>query len=379
MSVILNNGQANTMLHTPRAPLAPLTHIPREIACVADYERYARERLDANAWAYLSGGAGDELTVADNRRAFERWQLWPRVLNDVSAGHTALTVCGQPLAHPILLAPVAYQRLFHPDGELASMLGAAAMDTPMVVSTLSSIPLETLAQHAETPLWFQLYAQAERAHTLDLMQRAEAAGYRVLVVTVDAPLAGIRCREHRAGFALPAQVSAANLAGYPSAPVADGVFAQCGVQGLSWADLDWLLAHTRLPVLVKGVLHPDDARRAVRAGAAGVVVSNHGGRTLDTLPASLDVLAAVVEALAGEGEVLLDGGVLRGGDVFKALALGARAVLLGRAYLHALAAAGALGVAHALRTLREELEVTMALCGCATLADIGPSALRRPV
>lgn len=359
------------MPHSPRPLAPPLTHIPRDIACVADYERHARERLDDNAWAYLSGGAGDELTAADNRRAFERWQLWPRVLNDVSAGHTALTVCGQPLAHPILLAPVAYQQLFHPDGELASMLGAAAMHTPMVVSTLASIPLETLAQHAETPLWFQLYAQADRTHTLDLVRRAEAAGCRVLVVTVDAPLAGIRCREHRAGFSLPAGITAANLAHYPPTPTAGGAFAQCGVQGLTWADLDWLLVHTRLPVLVKGVLHPDDARRAVRAGAAGVVVSNHGGRTLDTLPASLDALPAIVDALAGEGEVLLDGGIHRGGDVFKALALGARAVLLGRGYLHALAAAGALGVAHALRTLREELEVTMALCGCATVEHIG--------
>ena len=197
---------------------------------MADYERYARERLDANAWAYLSSGAGDELTVADNRCAFERWQLWPRVLNDVSAGHTALTVCGQPLAHPILLAPVAYQRLFHPDGELASMLGAAAMDTPMVVSTLSSIPLETLAQHTQKPAVVSVVRPGQRAHA-GFGAAREAAGYRVLVVTVDAPLAGIRCREHRAGFALPAQVSAANLAGYPSAPVADGVFAQCGVQG----------------------------------------------------------------------------------------------------------------------------------------------------
>lgn len=363
------------MMHTARLTPPRLQHIPREIASLADYPRYARERLDANAWAYLHGAAGDGLTAQDNGQAFERLRLLPRVLAEVGHGHTGLTLFGQRLAHPILLAPVAYQRLFHPDGELATVLGAAAMETPMVVSTLASVPLETLARQAETPLWFQLYPQANPAHSLDLIQRAQACGYQALVVTVDAPLAGIRHQEHRAGFALPAGVEASNLRDYPASAAMAGVFAQCAANGLRWADLDWLLSCTRLPVILKGILHPDDARRAVAAGVAGLIVSNHGGRTLDTLPASLDALPAVVQAVNGAVPVLLDGGIYRGGDVFKALALGAQAVLLGRGYVYALAAAGALGVAHALRTLREELEVTMALCGCATLADIQAQTL----
>ncbi|MGH8807760.1 MAG: alpha-hydroxy acid oxidase [Noviherbaspirillum sp.] len=360
-----------------------LSAIPREIAAVGDYERFARERLDDNAWAYLAGGSADEITLRDNRAAFDRMRMKGRVLTEVRGGHTRLELFGREYAHPILLAPVAYQRLFHPDGELASVLGAAAMGAGMVVSTLASTSLEDIAAGAHAPLWFQLYLQADRTRTLELVRRAEAAGYAALVVTVDAPIAGIRNREQRAGFVLPPQVRAVNLDGgaLPAGDTRSGgsaIFDGLMAATPTWRDIDWLATETRLPLLVKGILDADDARRALDHGASGIVVSNHGGRTLDTLPATIDALPPIADVLAGRAPLLLDGGIRRGSDIFKAIACGASAVLIGRAYIHALASAGALGVAHALRILHEELEINMALNGCATLQAIDRGALFCP-
>ena len=358
--------------------------IPAEIAAVADYETFARERMTPQAWAYLAGGAADEQTLADNLAAFQRVRLLNRVLEDLQGGHTRLQLCGLGLDYPILLAPVAFQKLAHPDGELASVLGASAMGAAMVVSTQASVSLEAIAQAAQTPLWFQLYIQPDREFTRDLVRRVEAAGYRALVVTVDAPVNGMRNREQRAGFVLPEGVEAVNLKGMRSLPPS---VAQPGTSPLfgspllthapTWKDLEWLQSLTHLPVLVKGVMNPRDAERAVERGVAGIVVSNHGGRTLDGMPATLDVLPAVAQAVAGRVPVLLDGGVRRGTDVFKALALGASAVMIGRPYVHGLATAGASGVAHVLHLLRTELEVAMVLTGCARLADIEPSLIWR--
>ncbi|NTV10390.1 MAG: alpha-hydroxy-acid oxidizing protein [Zoogloea sp.] len=361
--------------HPPR-----LSAIPRDIAAVADYERHAHERLDDKAWTYLCGGAADELTLQDNQAAFRRLRMKGRVLADVRGGHTRLELFGRSYEHPVFLAPVAYQRLFHPDGELASALGAGALAAGMVVSTLASCRIEDIAAAAQAPLWFQLYMQADRSHTLELVRRAEASGYEVLVVTVDAPIAGIRNREQRARFSLPQGVGAVNLtpSAAPAAKPAEGasiVFDQLMAHAPGWQDIEWLAASTRLPVVVKGILDADDALLALQRGAAGLVVSNHGGRTLDTLPASIDALPSIVEAVAGRAPVLLDGGIRRGSDIFKAIALGASAVLVGRPYVHALAAAGALGVAHVLRILREELEVCMVLNGCAELQAIDRSRL----
>ncbi|WP_237173254.1 alpha-hydroxy acid oxidase [Paracandidimonas lactea] len=363
------------------APLPPLVRIPSDIAAVTDYEPYARDRMTASAWAYVNGGAADELTLNDNQAAYRRIRLRQRVLRDLAGASTALTLLGRAFDSPIMLAPVAWHKLAHPEGEAATALGAAAMRAGMVVSTQASLSLEDVARLAQGPLWFQLYVQTDRAFTLSLVRRAEAAGYEALVLTVDAPVSGLRNREQRACFTLPAGVEAVNLRGMkaPAHTAQEGGGALFGSPLLAhaptWNDLHWLARATHLPVVVKGIVHPDDALRALDHGAAAVVVSNHGGRTLDTLPATIELLPGVVQALNGRAPVLVDGGIRRGSDVFKALALGASAVLVGRPYIHGLAAAGAAGVAHVLHMLRTELEVTMALAGTPTLADIDACAI----
>ncbi|MFT3996123.1 MAG: alpha-hydroxy acid oxidase [Asticcacaulis sp.] len=359
----------------------PVLHtIPTDIVAVGDYAAYARERLSDMAWEYLDSGAGDEISLRRNREAFEAILLRGRVLGSVAGGHTRLSLLGHVYEHPILLAPIAYQKLFHPDGEVASALGAAVTQTLMVLSTLSATPMETVAEAHNTALWFQLYLQKDRAVSLELIRRAERAGYRALVVTVDAAMAGVRNREQRAGFRLPDGVSAVHLEGL-SAPPSVGAGQSLVFDGLmkaapTWDDIAWVIEESRLPVVLKGVLDPDDADHACRLGAAGIVVSNHGGRVLDTLPAPIEVLPEIAAAVGGRGPVLLDGGIRRGSDVFKALALGASAVLIGRPYIQALAAAGPLGVAHAIRTLREELEIVMALSGTPTLDRISGEHIR---
>lgn len=350
--------------------------------CLADYERLAEGRLDPMAWAYFSGGSADEITLRWNREGFERLAVVPRVLNGGAGGHTRLTLFGRAYAHPIFVAPVAYQKLAHADGELATAAAAAAQDACMVLSTQASATLEDAAEAGASCRWFQLYLQPERAATLSLVRRAEAAGYEVLVLTVDAPINGVRNREHRAGFMLPPGVVAENLkditvAPAPLPPGASVVFDRFMANAPTWDDVAWLRSQTKLPVVVKGVLSAEDAMRAVEAGVAGIVVSNHGGRTLDTLPATIDVLPRVVDAVGGRVPLLLDGGIRRGTDVLKALALGASAVLVGRPVVYGLAVEGAFGVAHVLRLLRDEFEVAMALSGCRTLADIGPHVVMR--
>ncbi|MFG0584351.1 alpha-hydroxy acid oxidase [Pseudomonas sp. zjy_9] len=366
-------------------PLAPLQQIPADIAAVGDYQAYARERMSEQAWAYLAGGAADELTLQDNRQAFDRLRLRSRVLQDLRGGNTRLRLFGQDYEHPIFVAPVAYQKLAHADGELACVLGASALRAGMVVSTQASIELETIAAQAQTPLWFQLYIQPDRDFTAALVRRAEAAGYRALVLTVDAPVSGIRNREQRAGFALPAGIEAVNLRGMrPLAVSADPSASSLLLGGPllnaapTWADLAWLRAQTRLPILLKGILSAADAEQALAAGVDGLIVSNHGGRMLDGLPATIEALPEVAAAVQGRVPVLLDGGIRRGTDILKALALGADAVLVGRPCIFALAVAGAVGVAHVLQLLRAELEVAMALTGCADLASIGPQTIWTP-
>ncbi|MET0262863.1 MAG: alpha-hydroxy acid oxidase [Rariglobus sp.] len=351
--------------------LPPLQTIPPTVAALADYAELARERMPAEVRAYIDGGSADQVTLRENRAAFDRINLRGRVLGEFpQGGHTRVSLLGRTLEHPILIAPVALQKLVHPQGELATVLGAAATQTTMVVSTQASVSLEDVALgSAGAPLWFQLYIQPDREFTTSLVRRAEAVGYEALVVTVDAPVSGVRNQEQRAGFRLPAGVEMVNLRGCRAPFAAEGLCGGLLSVAPTWADLAWLRSLTRLPILVKGVMDPEDAARAVDAGVAGIVVSNHGGRTLDTLPATIDVLPRIADVVGGRVPVLLDGGVRRGTDVLKALALGATAVLAGRPCIHGLATAGAPGVAHVVRILRAELEMAMALTGCATPAD----------
>jgi 4-hydroxymandelate oxidase len=359
----------------------PLSAIPSDIVCAADYERHARHHIDDADWAYLQGGAADELTLAENSNAWRTLALWPRALADVGGGHTRCTLFGDTLAHPLILAPVANQRIFHAEAELASVLAAGVMGGAAVVSTQSSVPLENIAQNAQGPLWFQLYWQGSRKATFSLIKRAESAGYRALVFTVDAPISGMRNREQRAGFSVPTHAAQVNVEPIVMPILQDGMSAVLdGFMAIAptWDDVHWLINQTSLPVLLKGIMHVDDASKAVEIGAAGIVVSNHGGRVLDSVPATLHALTGVVAEVQGAIPVLVDGGIRRGTDIIKALALGATAVMIGRPYIHALATAGALGVAHLIRLLREELEIAMTLTGCKTLEDISKSILYIP-
>jgi isopentenyl diphosphate isomerase/L-lactate dehydrogenase-like FMN-dependent dehydrogenase len=321
-----------------------------------DYERLAEEKLDANAAAYYFGGAGDELTLRDNVAAFEHRKLRPRVLVDVGAVSTATTVLGTEIGLPVLIAPLAMQRLAHPDGEAASARAAAAAGTVMCLSSAATCAPAELP--GDGPRWFQVYVWRPRSKTEAAIEEAVDAGYSALVLTVDVPYIGRRERDVRVGFEVPEGLT-----------VQGDLFGEGFDASVSWRDLEWLAGYG-LPVVVKGLLTAEDAQLACEHGAAAVVVSNHGGRQLDGVSATLDVLEEVVAAVDGRAEVYLDGGVRRGVDVLKALALGARAVLIGRAMLWGLAVAGEEGVTDVLRMFQEEVELGLALVGCASPADV---------
>lgn len=353
-----------------------------EAVALADFEVLARERLPHMVWEYIAGGSGNEITMSWNLEAFERIRLRPRVLIDVSRVDSKLELFGQRLPHPILLAPAAYHRLVHPGGEIATARGAGAAGAVLVVSTLSTTAVEEIAAAATAPLWFQLYAQRDRGFTRELIARAEAGGCRVLCVTVDTPVLGARNRESRAKFAMPPGLAFSNLEGLPAAaggpthrPAENEIYSTLLTPDLTWKDIEWFLSFAKVPVVLKGILNPEDAERAADSGVAGLIVSNHGGRNLDTVPATADVLPRVTERIAGRMPVLVDGGIRRGTDVLKALALGASAVLIGRPYLYGLAVAGAEGVARVVNILRSEFEMAMALAGRPTIASIDRSVL----
>jgi isopentenyl diphosphate isomerase/L-lactate dehydrogenase-like FMN-dependent dehydrogenase len=330
---------------------------------VWDYERIAEEKLDANALAYFAGGAGDEVTLRENVAAFERLKLRPRVLVDVGSVTTHTTVLGTEIRLPILIAPLAMQQMAHPDGELATARAAAEAGTIMCLSSAATARPREVAE-AGCERWFQVYVFADRALTVDLVDEACAHGYSALVLTVDTPFLGRRERDLRVDFKIPEGIT----------PISD-LFARPFDTSLSWKDLEWLSGYGR-PVVVKGILTAEDAHLACVHGAAAVVVSNHGGRQLDGVPASIEALEEVVEAVDGRAEVLLDGGVRRGTDVLKALALGARGVLIGRAMLWALAADGEAGVRNVLELLRAEVELGLALLGCSSPADVTRAHVR---
>jgi 4-hydroxymandelate oxidase len=339
---------------------------------LAEIELAARERLTPLAYEYYVGGANDEVTIRENRAAFERLSLRYRVLVDVSRRSTSTTVLGTSVDFPVLVAPTALQRLACDEGEMATASG-----TVMILSTASTCTIEDVGAIGGH-LWFQLYVYADRGMTKALVERAEASGMRAIVLTVDAPMLGRRERDLRNRFHLPDGVRLANVPSSGSVPMPTGHgesglanhFASGIDAALTWKDVDWLRSITKLPVLIKGIVRGDDAARAVDHGAAGVIVSNHGGRQLDTAIASVRALPEVAEAVAGRAEVLLDGGVRRGTDVIKALALGARAVLLGRPVVWGLAVGGESGARRVLELLRAEVDLAMALCGCPSVDDI---------
>ena len=349
-----------------------------------ELEALARARLPQLAWDYYSSGADDEHCVRRNVAAFEPIRLHYRVLVDVARRELTTTALGEPIALPVLVAPTAFHRLAHPDGELATVRAAGDAGTIFVLSTLSNTAVEQVVAAATGPVWFQLYVYRDRGATEALVNRVEAAGCRALVLTVDAPVLGRRERDVRNRFTLPAGLRIENMfaSGYGHLPEVEGesglaaYVAQQLDPALTWDAITWLRSITKLPVIVKGIVRADDAHRAIAAGAAGIVVSNHGGRQLDASPATIDVLAPIADAVAGRGEIFVDGGIRRGSDVVKALALGARAVLVGRPVLWGLAAGGREGVASALAILRRELDAAMALCGCPTIAAITRDLVR---
>jgi 4-hydroxymandelate oxidase len=329
---------------------------PPRFVIVDDYEPVARASLPDDLYGFIAGAAGDEWTHEENRRAFGRWVLRPRVLRGVGSADPSVTLLGVPLSMPVLVAPWAYQRMAHPDGEVGTARAAARAGTVMCVSSTALELLEDVATATDAPKWWQLYVFTDRGATEEMLARVVAAGFGAILWTVDLNAYGLRHRETRSGYE-PAISPSTEALSYDVT--------------LSWDDIPWLREHTPgLPLLLKGILTKEDAELAVQAGADGIVVSNHGGRQLDTSPASLDALPEVVDAVAGRIPVLVDGGVRRGTDVVKALALGASAVLVGRPTAWGLAAAGEEGVVDVLRILREELENAMTLCGCATVADI---------
>jgi 4-hydroxymandelate oxidase len=347
--------------------------------CLADFEPLAKAKMPAMAWEYVTAGAGDEITVRWNQEAYQRIRLKPRVLVDVSKLDTRVTLFGEEHAFPILLAPTAAQKLMHADGELATARGAGATGTAMVLSCFAGTSLEEVAAVAKSPLWFQLYVQPDHGFTRALVQRAEAAGYRALCLTVDTPITGARNRETRAAVKQPAMP---NLKGFTGAGGEDRlhtgsleVFSSVLDAALSWKDVEWLRSVSKIPLVLKGVMNPDDADRAAKSGVAGIIVSNHGGRNLDTLPPTIEALPQVVDKVAGRMPVFVDGGIRRGTDVLKALALGANAVFIGRPYLYGLGAAGEAGVTQVIRILQREFQMAMALTGRTNVGSIDRSVI----
>ena len=349
-----------------------------------DYEQLARDKLSKSVYDYYAGGADDGITLRENRVAFERLQLLPRVLVDVSQRDISTTLLGKQIPAPIVIAPMALAGMAHPLAEMAIALGAGGI--PMTLSTLSSTRLEDLAATEATPLWFQLYVYRDRDITRKLVERAEAAGYQALVVTVDVAAVGNRERDRRNRFRIPEGVTLKNLEDVSRDKVVDAadnsaIAAYISAQidpALTWQDIAWLRSITNLPIIIKGILSPADARLAVEHEVAGIIVSNHGGRQLDTVPAAIELLPAIVAQVGDHLEIMLDSGIRRGTDILKALALGAKAVMVGRPIMWGVAVSGEAGVRQILEILRTEFDTALALSGCTRVSDITPDLIWRP-
>jgi isopentenyl diphosphate isomerase/L-lactate dehydrogenase-like FMN-dependent dehydrogenase len=350
----------------------------RDLVSVFDYENAAREALPSVAYDYYASGANDEITLRENHAAYERLKLKPRVLLDTSKRDLTITVLGQTISMPIMVSPTAFHCMAHPEGEVATARAAAKAGTIMILSTLSTSSIEEVMSEATGPVWFQLYVYKDREATLSLVRRAESAGCTAIALTVDAQIWGRRERDIKNRFRLPKGLSIKNLMpsgkeDFPIEKADSGLAAYVAWQfdpTLSWKDVDWLCSKSNIPGLLKGVLHPEDARLAVDHGAAGVIVSNHGARQLDTVPATIEALPEIAEAVENKIEVLVDGGIRRGTDVVKAMALGAKAVGVGRPIIWGLAVDGEQGAKRVLDILRKDFELTMRLCGCTSVQEI---------
>lgn len=336
-----------------------------EIVNLFDFEQMAASKMTRMAYEYVASGAADEVSLRWNREAFDNLKLNTSVLNDISKLDTTVSLFGQELAHPIMIAPTAFHRIMHPDAEIATAKGAGMASATYVVSSFTTTPLEEITKVATSPLWFQLYVRDDRSYTKDLIQKAESLGYQALCVTVDTPTPGIRNRQARAGFALPEDVIAHYSLGEIGAPK----------NPITWKDIEWLQSFTKIPVLLKGIMNAEDAGKAVQAGVSGIIVSNHGARNLDTVPATIEVLPRIADKLNQQIPILFDGGVRRGTDVLKAVALGAKAVLLGKPICYGLACGGAEGVAKVLQILKDELALAMILTGRPNLAQTDRSVI----
>lgn len=355
-----------------------------ELLNLDDYERVAEERLERSVYDYYAGGSWDELTLRDNSRAFDRIRLQYRVLRDVSTRDLSTSVLGSRIAVPILVAPTAFQAMAHPEGEVATARAVGSMGTIMIVSSLSNRSIESITAAATSPVWFQVYVYRDRGATRALIERAEAAGCEAIVLTVDAQVWGQRERDARNRFRLPDGLEMSNLLAdkrdLPESASGSGLAAYVASMfdpSLSWKDLEWIRSVSPLPVLIKGVVHPDDARLAVEHGVDGIIVSNHGGRQVDTAPATIDALPSVCDVVDGRVEVLMDGGIRRGSDIVKALALGAKAVAVGRPVLWGLAVDGEAGVEAVLSILRQEFDLVSGLCGAARVDELGADLIAR--
>ena len=343
-----------------------LDFIPNDLVSLKDYERYAKERMDLNSIAYVCSGAGDEITYKRNEKAFENIFLETAPLEDLKGANTKIELFGQSYENPIFLAPVAYQKLVDERGEIATVQGANAMNSCMCVSSFSSCTLEDITSYSNSPLWFQLYIQPNMQVNLELIKKVEKLGFKALIITIDAPISGLRNSEQRAGFYLPNGISAINIENLNPIQTTDDFENIFDITPYlpTWKDIEFIKNNTNLPVILKGITSVSYAKKAIELGIDGIVVSNHGGRTIDTQPASIEILPKIAKAVNGKIPILFDGGIRRGTDIIKAIALGASAVMIGRPIMYGLATAGALGVAHTLKILKEELEVSMIFTGC---------------
>ena len=350
---------------------------------VDDYERAARERLEASIYDYIAGGAWDEVTLMENRTAYDKWRLRPRAMVNVEQRDLSISILGETLSLPIGIAPSAFHKLMHQDGELATARAAGTAGTMMCLSIMSTVSLEEVADASSGPLWLQTYIFRDRSLTADLAARAKAVGYRALVLTVDTPVLGRRERDSRNQFELPAGIEMRNLNLAPAVP---GEYESPMVRfikgqidpSLTWREVEWFVKTVQMPVFVKGVLHPEDARIAVKCGVSGIIVSNHGGRQLDGAIATLDALPEIVSAMQDKSlDIIVDGGIRRGTDILKAMALGAKMVLVGRPVLWGLAVDGEAGAHAVLELLRREFDTALALIGCPRAVDLNSDFVTR--